>query len=501
MSVVYSLSITTYIERKSSEFKNNASDIKSSLKVSSTGAYNSITKTPKYLTKGSKKQVYLQKVLKSTDAGVGIDTITNTNKWKNMHKHKHKHKQENQNNISVNLKPVYQMCETGSSVENFLMSSQGNFSSLAGYTNEEAEADTVMCETQKIEATMTWSVQDEVFMYKEKENQDPNFHNLENRTITSKDSVWESGVSEGSIVVQDLPKSKIVFATKKSIDKDLGPLLNYNPIRHENEYKQVIQNRIRKPSNYCEKIVKEDTYYHVESSSSSSDSLNETMQIEIEDEKCFDNFVEHTKVKTSKAIYAQRTQKFDFSKINSTRGYGKKFNELSGWKRTSTSLAKKQQREIRNAQFMLRMAVENGDINKILSILNSQSGFSKAKFNQEQSELVNLIDTTQHQVISNTYCNKIDMRGQDQWTLLHIAANEGNCDVVKVLLEYEANPNSVSANQRTPLHLACMRGYYSVVKELIEHDSNINSSDMDGNTPTHLCSEFGKLKFTPNQIV
>ena len=421
-----------------------------------------------------------------------IDTNENTNTVK------HKNKLRNQNNTSVNSKPVYQMCETGSSVENFLRSSQGNFSSSAGYTNEEAETDMIMCETQQVEATMTWNIQDEVFMHKEKENQEPNFHNFENRTITSKDSVWESGVSEGSIVVQDLPKSKIVFATKKSIDKDSTPLLNYNPIRHENGYKKVIQNRIRKPSNYCEKIVKEDTYHHVGSSSSSSDSLNETMQIEIEDDKCFDDFVEHSKVKTSKAIDEQRTEKFYFPKMNSTRGHGKKFNELSGSKCASTSLAKKQQRETKNSRFMLRMAVEKGDINTILSILNSQSGFYKAKFNQEQSELVNLIDTTQHQVISNTYCNKIDMRGQDQWTLLHIAANEGNCDVVKVLLEYRANPNSVSANQRTPLHLACMRGYHSVVKELVEHDSNINSSDMDGNTPTHLCSEFGKLKFTPN---
>ena len=293
--------------------------------------------------------------------------------------------------------------------------------------------------------------------------------------------------------MQDLPKSKIVFATKKSIDKESGPLANYNPIRHENGYKQIIQNRIRKPSNYCEKIVKEDTYYHVGSSSSSSDSLNETMQIEIEDEKCFENYVEHTKVKTSKAKDAQKTQKFNFSKLNSTRGRGKKFNEFSG-KRTSTSLTKKQQREMRNAQFMLRMAVEKGDIDTILNILNSQSGFSKTKMNREKPDLKNLIDTAQEQVIGKTYQNEIDMRGQDQWTLLHIAANEGNQDVVKVLLEYGANPNSVSANQRTPLHLACMRGYFFVVKELIEHNSNINCPDMDGNTPTHLCSEFGKHK-------
>lgn len=54
-----------YVERKSSEFKNNTSDIKSSSKVSSTGAYNSITKTPKYLAKNG-KQVYLQRVPKAT---------------------------------------------------------------------------------------------------------------------------------------------------------------------------------------------------------------------------------------------------------------------------------------------------------------------------------------------------------------------------------------------------------------------------------------------------
>jgi ankyrin repeat protein len=87
----------------------------------------------------------------------------------------------------------------------------------------------------------------------------------------------------------------------------------------------------------------------------------------------------------------------------------------------------------------------------------------------------------------------LNNQGQDQWTLLHIATNEGNFEIVKILLENEANPNSQSVNQRTSLHIACMRGYPIIVKELLDFHADIDIADMDGNTPAHLCSEFGKI--------
>jgi len=84
---------------------------------------------------------------------------------------------------------------------------------------------------------------------------------------------------------------------------------------------------------------------------------------------------------------------------------------------------------------------------------------------------------------------------------LHIATNEGNYSIVKILLEYGASPNSQSVNQRTCLHLACMRGHFSIVKVLLEYGADINMIDMDGNTPTHLCSEFGKLIVFNNDTI
>ena len=47
----------------------------------------------------------------------------------------------------------------------------------------------VMYATQQIQPAAIRKAQDEVFMYREKENQDPNFGAIEDRTLSSKDSV------------------------------------------------------------------------------------------------------------------------------------------------------------------------------------------------------------------------------------------------------------------------------------------------------------------------
>lgn len=128
---------------------------------------------------------------------------------------------------------------------------------------------------------------------------------------------------------------------------------------------------------------------------------------------------------------------------------------------------KKKAKMQKQFNYKLRLAVEKGDLMSCQKIIN------EAKRTKEVT------------------CD-LNCQGQEQWTLLHIATNEGNYSIVKLLLENKANPNTQSVNQRTALHISCMRGHPSIVKILLDYHSNIDIADMDGNTPVHLCSEFGK---------
>ena len=71
-----------------------------------------------------------------------------------------------------------------------------------------------------------------------------------------------------------------------------------------------------------------------------------------------------------------------------------------------------------------------------------------------------------------------------------VAAAKGHADVVKQLLERNANANCRDIYQWTPLMRASFAGYNDAVKELLEHpDTHINSQDENGATALQPCSD------------
>ena len=67
------------------------------------------------------------------------------------------------------------------------------------------------------------------------------------------------------------------------------------------------------------------------------------------------------------------------------------------------------------------------------------------------------------------YAADINTHNKEDWTILHIAANEGHYNIAVVVLENNADIdiNAKTSNQRTPLHIACMRGRLDFVKLLL----------------------------------
>ncbi|CEJ86403.1 hypothetical protein VHEMI04095 [[Torrubiella] hemipterigena] len=71
----------------------------------------------------------------------------------------------------------------------------------------------------------------------------------------------------------------------------------------------------------------------------------------------------------------------------------------------------------------------------------------------------------------------------DKQTLLHIAAEYGQTDNVRILLRRGANIQAKNKWGLTPLHSAALKGWYDTVTVLIEAGANLNERDMFDRTP------------------
>ena len=93
-----------------------------------------------------------------------------------------------------------------------------------------------------------------------------------------------------------------------------------------------------------------------------------------------------------------------------------------------------------------------------------------------------------------------NLKDSNGWTALHYAAQIGDLESVKILIDKKANINSFSNNGRTALHLAAKMNRKNVVDYLIDkilekHKSDsqmyINAKDEHGCTPCHLAAKEG----------
>ena len=78
-------------------------------------------------------------------------------------------------------------------------------------------------------------------------------------------------------------------------------------------------------------------------------------------------------------------------------------------------------------------------------------------------------------------------------TPIHAAAEIGNTEILKILMETAVNPNNADDDGITPIHLAAKNGHVEVVKILIATTKNPNSHDKEGKTPLQLATTNGHI--------
>ncbi len=120
-----------------------------------------------------------------------------------------------------------------------------------------------------------------------------------------------------------------------------------------------------------------------------------------------------------------------------------------------------------NKEFL--RAVSNGDINKIYSLLD-----------EENADKTILVD--------------VNIRNKNRDTALIIASENGNLNVVRTLISYDADPSLKGANGDNALIRAAQMGYFDVVEELLYRKSNINSINNSNRTALMEAAENGHLR-------
>ena len=89
---------------------------------------------------------------------------------------------------------------------------------------------------------------------------------------------------------------------------------------------------------------------------------------------------------------------------------------------------------------------------------------------------------------------EVDRRTSSNWTPLGAAAFDGHLDIVHCLVENGADVNARTNSNRTPLMITCCNGHLDVASYLVEHGASINLQDDDGRSCLHYASKQGHVQ-------
>ncbi|EHB05041.1 Ankycorbin [Heterocephalus glaber] len=141
----------------------------------------------------------------------------------------------------------------------------------------------------------------------------------------------------------------------------------------------------------------------------------------------------------------------------------------------------------------LLQAVENGDVEKVASLLGKK-GASATKQNSEGKTAFHLAAAKGYvEYLRVMFTHGVDVTVQDTTghSALHLAAKNGHHECIRKLLQSKCPAEDIDSSGKTALHYAMAGGCLQAVQVLYEHKSPVNFKDLDGNIPLLLAVQNG----------
>ncbi|XP_065565753.1 uncharacterized protein LOC136030611 [Artemia franciscana] len=90
----------------------------------------------------------------------------------------------------------------------------------------------------------------------------------------------------------------------------------------------------------------------------------------------------------------------------------------------------------------------------------------------------------------------INAKGNDDWTVLHIASQKNNLEIVRYLLSEGSNINARTKSGSKPIHIAAREGHKDTVQLFLSKGININDAGAGDQTLLHYAAFMGHLEVT-----
>jgi ankyrin repeat protein len=135
------------------------------------------------------------------------------------------------------------------------------------------------------------------------------------------------------------------------------------------------------------------------------------------------------------------------------------------------------------------------EVNKTAAEMGSENGkVEVAKLITEYKSDANIRNKVRSTTLDTAQYGADEDGENEGKASLHAAAEEGNIDIVRSLLEQGMDINGRNAKHQTPLDRAAHKGNVDVVRLLIERGAEVDSRDDLGWTPLHKASYSGQLE-------
>ncbi|MFN7038500.1 MAG: ankyrin repeat domain-containing protein [Alphaproteobacteria bacterium] len=118
----------------------------------------------------------------------------------------------------------------------------------------------------------------------------------------------------------------------------------------------------------------------------------------------------------------------------------------------------------------------------------------ESKINEE---FVSAARDSQEEKVKSLLKEGVDVNSTDRLghTGLHLASYQGHLNIVKILLENNADleAGAVKSQYERPIHYAAKNDQTEILEILLEKGAKLNATDINGATPLHLAARQGKI--------